>query len=93
MADHEEIEAAFRGAAEAYRTQGLVAARPLIVSSEAITERLVSVEVLWDYLDEQGHSAQQDAYRYLLRIDSLCRRRLLAHRQPTSRSCYALVRR
>jgi hypothetical protein len=27
IADHEEIEAAFRGAAEAYRTQGLVAAR------------------------------------------------------------------
>jgi hypothetical protein len=69
IADHEEIETAFRGTAEAYRAQGLVAARPTIVSYEAITERLVSVDVLWNYFDEQGRSAQEDAYRYLLRID------------------------
>src|SRR5918998_2143975 len=58
IADHEEIQTAFRGAAEAYRAQRLVAARPTIVSYEAIPERLVSVDVLWDYLDEQGRSAQ-----------------------------------
>jgi hypothetical protein len=69
IAGHEEIETAFRGSAETYRTQGLVAARPTIVRYEAITERLVSVDVLWDYLDEQGRGAKQDAYRFLLRID------------------------
>jgi hypothetical protein len=54
VAAGEEIEAAFRSAVEAYRDQGLVAARPTIIGSEAITGRLVSADVRWDYLDEQG---------------------------------------
>lgn len=69
VAAHEEIEAAFDGAAERYRAQGLVAVRPTLVASEALSERLVSVDVLWDYLDEQGRSAQQNSYRYVLRVD------------------------
>src|SRR5215212_2596222 len=64
----EEIEAAFDGAAERYRAQGLVAVRPTLVASEALSERLVSVDVRWDYLDEQGRSAQQNRYRYVLRL-------------------------
>ena len=47
-----EIEAAFDGAAERYRAQGLVAVRPTLVASKALTERLASVDVRWDYLDE-----------------------------------------
>jgi len=67
----EEIEAAFDGAAEPerYRAQGLVAVRPTLVASEALSERLVSVDVRWDYLDEQGRSAQQNGYRYVLRLE------------------------
>src|SRR5215207_1420115 len=65
----EEIEAAFDGAAERYRAQGLVAVRPTLVASEALSERLVWVDVLWDYLDEQGRSTQQNAYRYVLRFE------------------------
>src|SRR5215216_6058954 len=64
-----EIEAAFDGAAERYRAQGLVAVRPTLLASEALTERLVSVDVRWDYLDEQGRSAQQNGYRYVLRLE------------------------
>src|SRR5215212_5750207 len=37
VAAREEIEAAFRGATEAYRDQGLVAACPTIIGSEATT--------------------------------------------------------
>src|SRR5215208_2142884 len=59
IATREEIEAAFDGAAERYRSQGLVAVRPTLVASEALSERLVCVDVRWDYLDEQGRSAQQ----------------------------------
>jgi hypothetical protein len=51
-----EIETDFDGAAERFRAQGLVAARPTVV-------------VRWDYLDEQGRSAQQDGYRYALRLE------------------------
>ena len=69
IAAREEIEAAFDGAAERYRAQGLVAVRPTLVASEALGERLVSVDVRWDYLDEQGRSAQQNGYRYVLRLE------------------------
>lgn len=65
----EEVEAAFGGASERYRARGLVNARPTIIGSEAISERLVFANVRWDYLDEQGGSAQQERYRYVLRLD------------------------
>jgi hypothetical protein len=69
IAAREDIEAAFDGAAERYRAQGLVAVRPTLVASEALSERLVSVDVRWDYLDEQGRSTQQGGYRYVLRLE------------------------
>jgi ketosteroid isomerase-like protein len=69
IAAREEIETAFDGAAERYRAQGLVAVRPTLVASEALSEKLVSVDVRWDYLDEQGGSAQQSGYRYVLRFE------------------------
>jgi len=69
IAAREEIEVAFDGAAERYRAQGLVALRPTLVASEALSERLVSVDMRWDYLDEQGRSAQQNGYRYVLRLE------------------------
>jgi hypothetical protein len=64
----QEIEAAFDGAAERYREQELVDLRPTLVASEALSERLLSVDVRWKYLDEQGRSAQQNGYRYVLRL-------------------------
>ena len=73
IASREQIEAAFRGAAERYRAQGLVAVRPVLVASEAITEHLVSADVHWDYLDDRGNRARQEGYRhdyrYVLRLD------------------------
>ena len=70
IAARQEIEAAFDGAAERYRAQGLVALRPTLVASEALSERLLCVDVRWDYLDEQGRSAQQNGYRYVLRLEN-----------------------
>ena len=69
IAAREEIEAAFDGAAEGYRAQGLVTLRHNLGASEALSERLVSVDMRWDYLDEQGRSARQSSYRYVLRLD------------------------
>jgi hypothetical protein len=69
IASREEIEAAFDGAAERYRAQGLVAVRPTLLASEALGERLISADVRWDYLDERGRSAQQNSYRYVLRLE------------------------
>jgi hypothetical protein len=69
VAAREEIEAAFDGAAERYYAQGLVALRPTLVASEALSDKLVSIDVHWDYLDEQGRSVQQNGYRYVLRLE------------------------
>ena len=69
IAARQEIEAAFDGAAERYRAQGLVGIRPTLLAWEALGERLLCVDVRWDYLDEQGRSAQQNGYRYVLRLE------------------------
>jgi len=69
IATHEEIEAAFDGAAERYRAQGMVAARPTVVVVENLTEKLAFADVQWDYLDEKGRSAEQNNYRYVLRLE------------------------
>ena len=69
IAARQEIEAAFDGAAERYRAQGLVGIRPTLLAWEALSERLLCVDVRWEYLDEQGRSAQQNAYRYVLRLE------------------------
>jgi ketosteroid isomerase-like protein len=69
ISTREEIEAAFDGAAERYRAQRMVAARPTVVAVENLTEKLVFADVRWNYLDEQGRSAEQNRYRYVLRLE------------------------
>lgn len=69
IATREEVEAAFDGAAERYRAQGMVAARSTVVAAEALTEKLVFADVQWDYVDEEGRSAERNGYRYLLRLE------------------------
>jgi hypothetical protein len=70
IAARQEIEAAFDGAAERYRAQGLVGIRPTLLAWETLSEWLLCVDVRWDYLDEQGRSAQQNGYRYVLRLEN-----------------------
>jgi hypothetical protein len=67
IAAREVIEADFDGAAERYRAEGLVAARPRVLRAESLTDVLLSVDVHWDYCDDQGRSRAQDGYRYVLR--------------------------
>jgi hypothetical protein len=69
IATREEVEAAFDGAAERYRARGMVAARPTVVAAEALTEKLVSADVRWDYVDEGG--AEQNGCRYVLRLEDV----------------------
>jgi ketosteroid isomerase-like protein len=69
ISTREEIEAAFDGAAERYRAQGMVAARPTVVAVENLTKKLVFADVRWDYLDEEGRSAERNSYRYVLRLE------------------------
>jgi hypothetical protein len=67
VAEPAEVEAAFAGAAEAYRAQGLVGIRPELGAVEPLTSALTLVEVCWAYLDETGAARRRTSYRYLLR--------------------------
>ena len=64
-----QVEAAFAGAADAYRAQGLVEARPELRAVDPLTPALTLVDVCWSYLDEAGRAHRHSAYRYLLRRD------------------------
>ena len=67
VAEAAEVEAAFAGAADAYRAQGLVGIRPELRAVEPLTPNLTLVDVGWAYLDEAGAARQRTSYRYLLR--------------------------
>ena len=67
VAEPAEVEAAFAGAADAYRAQGLVGIRPELGAVEPLTPALTLVDVRWAYLDESGAARQHTSYRYLLR--------------------------
>ena len=62
-----QVEAAFAGAADAYRAQGLVGLRPQVRAVEPLTGALTLVDVGWAYLDEASTARQHTSYRYLLR--------------------------
>ncbi len=62
-----QVEAAFGGAADAYRAQGLVGLRPEVRAVDPLTGALTLVDVRWAYLDEAGHERRHTSYRYLLR--------------------------
>jgi len=67
VAEPAQIEAAFGGAADAYRSQGLVGLRPELRAVDPLTGALTLVDVRWAYLDEAGRERQHTSYRYLLR--------------------------
>ena len=62
-----QVEAAFAGAADAYRAQGLVGIRPDLRAVDPLTPALTLVDVRWAYLDKAGEARQHTSYRYLLR--------------------------
>jgi ketosteroid isomerase-like protein len=62
-----QVEAAFAGAADAYRAQGIVGLRPKLRAVEPLTGALLLVEVGWAYLDQAGNERQHTSHRYLLR--------------------------
>jgi ketosteroid isomerase-like protein len=67
VAEAGQVEAAFAGAADTYRAQGLVGIRPELRAVEPLTANLTLVDVGWAYLDEAGSARRHSSYRYLLR--------------------------
>ena len=67
VAEAAQIEAAFAGAADAYRAKGLVGIRPELRAADPLPPPLTLVDVRWAYLAEAGQAGQHTTYRYLLR--------------------------
>jgi hypothetical protein len=67
VAEPGQVEAAFAGAADAYRAQGIVGLRPKLRAVDPLTGALTLVDVGWAYLDEAGRERRHTSYRYLLR--------------------------
>ncbi len=67
VTDPAQVEAAFAGAADAYRAQGLVGIRPELRAVDPLPPTLTLVDVRWAYLDEAGQARRHTSYRYLLR--------------------------
>jgi hypothetical protein len=62
-----QVEAAFAGAAEAYKAQGLVGIRAELRGVDRLTPNLLLADVRWAYLDDAGEARRHSTYRYLLR--------------------------
>ena len=67
IAEAAQVEAAFAGAADAYRTQGLVGIRAELRAVDRLTPTLVLADVRWAYLDQDGQARRHSDFRYLLR--------------------------
>jgi hypothetical protein len=65
----DEIEAFFGQAVAAYRSKGLVETRPEIERIEALSDRLISVDVRWPAFDASGAERASERSRYILRLD------------------------
>jgi hypothetical protein len=62
-----QVEAAFAGAADAYRGSGPGRDPAELRAVDPLTPTLTLVDVGWSYLDEAGAARQRTSYRYLLR--------------------------
>ena len=67
IAEPGQVEAAFAGAADAYRAQGLVGIRAELRGVDRLTPNLLLADVRWAYLDQAGEARRHSSYRYLLR--------------------------
>src|SRR5215216_2922441 len=70
IAEAAQVEAAFAGAADAYKAQGLVGIRAELRGVDRLTPNLLLADVGWAYLDEGGVARRHSSYRYLLRRSS-----------------------
>ena len=67
IAEPGQVEAAFAGAADAYKAQELVGIRAELRGVDRLTPNLLLADVRWAYLDQGGEAQRHSSYRYLLR--------------------------
>jgi len=68
VSDIAEIERFFSGAAEWYRSQGIVATRPDIIRVDILSEKLVAVDVHWPSYDAEGSQRMNELSHYILEL-------------------------
>ena len=62
----EEVTGFFAAAGDAYRAQGIVAARPTLLRAETIGRRLLFVDARWQNVDATGATVATERTRYIL---------------------------
>ena len=62
-----EVEQFFAGAKEQYNKRGIVDTKAVIEREEWLTDRMVSVDVRWPYLDGRGQTTGSESSTYVLR--------------------------
>jgi len=68
VTDIAEVERFFSGAAEWYRSQGIVSTRPEIVRMDILSEKLVAVDVHWPSYDADGNERMNELSHYILEV-------------------------
>lgn len=74
----EEVARFFGGAKAQYDERGIVDTRAEIRRETWLTDRLVTVEVRWPYLDAEGRAHGEETSTYVLRVDDRGELRLRA---------------
>jgi ketosteroid isomerase-like protein len=62
-----EVEAFFAGAKDEYNKRGIVDTKAVIEREEWLTDRMVSVDVRWPYIDGRGQTTGSESSTYVLR--------------------------
>ena len=63
-----EVEELFGGAKEQYNAKGVADTRPEIEDITWLTDKLVSVDVRWPWIADDGHEIGAEHSRYVLRV-------------------------
>lgn len=69
VATSDEIAAFFGRAKEQYNAAGVDTTRPEIERSQWMTDKLVSVDVRWPWIDARGAEMHAERSSYVLRLD------------------------
>lgn len=67
VASDGEVEAFFSGAKDQYNQRGIVDTRAVIEREDWLTDRMVSVDVRWPYLDGRGQTIGSESSTYVMR--------------------------
>jgi ketosteroid isomerase-like protein len=67
ISNTDQVKQFFTGAKAEYNKRGIVDTKAVIEREEWLTDRLVSVDVRWPYIDSRGQTTGSESSTYILR--------------------------